>query len=206
LSPTINGTMHWQDLSGKHAQAGGVATCNVADYHVYGVEWDAKAIKWFVDGKQYFIVSIANNVSGTDEMHLPFFYIINLAVGGSWPGNPDATTTFPDTLYVDYMRVYQLGTTSAASNPKTDQFSLSQNYPNPFNSVTTLSYSIPSKNLVSLKVYNISGRVVSSIVSEEMQAGEYTREWDASNLPGGIYFCKLQAGTFSETRKFILIK
>jgi beta-glucanase (GH16 family) len=204
LSTSINGTMHW-DNNG-HAQYGSQTLCKVDDYHVYGIEWDAKAIKWFLDGKKYFEANIANNINSTDEMHLPFFYIVNLAVGGVWPGNPDATTTFPDTLYVDYIRVYQTGTTSAVSNPKIEQFSMDQNYPNPFTSKTTISYSIPSKTFVTLKVFDLTGREVSSIVSEELAAGNYTSEWNGADFPGGIYFCQLQAGSFKENRKLILLK
>jgi beta-glucanase (GH16 family) len=205
LSPTINGTIHW-DNSG-HSQYGGSTACStVADFHLYGIEWDAKSIKWFLDGKKYFEANIANNINSTDEFHAPFFFILNLAVGGVWPGNPDATTTFPDTLYVDYIRVYQLGTTSAISDQKADQFSLGQNYPNPFKSKTSISYQVPTKSYVSLKVFNLTGGEVSSIISEEMQAGKYIREWDGSDFPAGIYYCQLKAGSFVETKKFILLK
>jgi beta-glucanase (GH16 family) len=205
LSTDINGTMHWKDLSGQHAQAGGFTYCNVEQYHIYAVEWDAKSIKWYLDGKKYYEVSILNNVAGTDEMHLPFFYIINLAVGGTWPGNPNATTTFPDTLYVDYIRAYQLST-SSASIQDNNKFSLSQNFPNPFSSKTTFSYNLPSKSLISLKVFDVTGKEVATIVSEDAPAGNYSKEWDASNLPGGIYFCKLKAGSFVETKKITLLR
>jgi beta-glucanase (GH16 family) len=204
LSPNINGTIHW-DNNG-HSQYGLATACKVTDYHVYGIEWDAKSIKWFLDGKKYCEANIANNINGTEEFHLPFFFIVNLAVGGVWPGNPDATTTFPDTLYVDYIRVYQTDTTSAVVNQKANQFSLDQNYPNPFNKKTTISYNIPSKSFVSLKVFDFTGREVSSIVSEEMPAGVYSQHWDGTNYSNGIYYCRLNAGSFSETRKLILLK
>jgi len=172
LSDSINGTMHWQDASEKHAQAGGSTLCNIADYHIYGIEWDAKSIKWFLDGKKYYEVSILNNVSGTHEMHLPFFFILNLAVGGAWPGNPDATTTFPDTLYVDYVRAYQLDSSTANENVLNEnKFAFSQNYPNPFSTSTSFTYNLPSKSFVSLKVFDVAGNQVTNLVPEKITAG-----------------------------------
>ncbi len=100
------GTMHW-DNNG-HVSSGKPTPCDVAQFHVYGIEWDAKSIRWMLDGNKYFEGNIANNVNNTDEFHQPFFIILNLAVGGAWPGNPDTTTQFPDTMFVDYVRVYEL--------------------------------------------------------------------------------------------------
>jgi photosystem II stability/assembly factor-like uncharacterized protein len=83
---------------------------------------------------------------------------------------------------------------------------LEQNYPNPFNPTTTISFAIPSRSLVSLKVFDVLGREVSTILSEELQAGSYTRQWNASAMASGIYFYRLQAGTFTETKKLLLLK
>jgi len=98
----------------------------------------------------------------------------------------------------------------------TDRFSLSQNYPNPFNPITNIGFRIANLpdskagfGFVSLKVYDVLGREVATLVNEEKPAGEYEVEFDASgivNLASGIYFYKLQAGSFSDTKKFILIK
>ena len=94
------------------------------------------------------------------------------------------------------------------------EFSLSQNYPNPFNPVTKIKYSIPSVTLrqaqsdisVTLKVYDVLGREVATLVNEEKPAGEYEVEFDGSALTSGIYFYRLKAGEFSETKKMILLK
>ena len=83
-------------------------------------------------------------------------------------------------------------------------FRLKQNYPNPFNTSTTIPFSIPAKSFVSLKVYDLQGKEVSTVVSEEIPAGSYAREWDAADLSGGVYFYRLQAGSYSETKKLIL--
>jgi hypothetical protein len=85
-------------------------------------------------------------------------------------------------------------------------YALYQNYPNPFNPTTTIYFALPSKSFVTLKVFDILGREVSTIVSEEMSTGNYTREWNAANRSSGIYFYRLQAGSFTETKKLILLK
>jgi photosystem II stability/assembly factor-like uncharacterized protein len=85
-------------------------------------------------------------------------------------------------------------------------FVLEQNYPNPFNPTTTISFTLPSKAFVSLKVFDLLGREVATIVFEEMLIGNYTREWNAMNMSSGIYFYRLQAGLFTETKKLILLK
>jgi len=84
-------------------------------------------------------------------------------------------------------------------------FCLKQNYPNPFHSSTTISFTIPSKSFVSLKIYDQLGREAATILSEEISAGNYTRRWDAANLSSGIYFYRLQAGSWSEAKKLVLL-
>ena len=85
-------------------------------------------------------------------------------------------------------------------------FRLNQNYPNPFNPVTTIEFEIPSRELVSLKVFDVRGREVVTLVSEERTAGLYKVKLDASNLSTGIYFYRLQAGSFFEVKKLLLLK
>jgi hypothetical protein len=91
-----------------------------------------------------------------------------------------------------------------SSQPK--RFTLSQNYPNPFNPTTTISYDLPKESFVSLKVFDLLGREVASLVSEEMSAGNHSRQWNTSNVSSGIYFYRLQAGTFTETKKLVLLR
>ncbi len=92
------------------------------------------------------------------------------------------------------------------------KFSLEQNYPNPFNPVTKIKFSVPqiasgfSANKVILKVYDLLGREIAILVNEEKQAGTYEVKFNASNLSGGTYFYRLQAGDFVETRKLSLLK
>ncbi len=87
-----------------------------------------------------------------------------------------------------------------------ERFALGQNYPNPFNPSTSISFTIPAATFVSLKVFDVLGREVGSLVSEELLPGNHSRQWDGSAQPGGVYFYKLQAGEFTETRKLVLVK
>ena len=85
-------------------------------------------------------------------------------------------------------------------------FDLSQNYPNPFNPSTRIDYSLPSACHATLKVYDLLGREVQSLVNSEMEPGYYHVDVDAQNLSTGMYFYRLTAGTFSVTRKFQVLK
>lgn len=86
------------------------------------------------------------------------------------------------------------------------EYILEQNYPNPFNPSTLIRFSIPENSFVSLKVYNVLGKEVSSIISEEMSAGNYEVNFNASNLSSGVYFYKLETENFVKTNKMILMK
>jgi len=83
---------------------------------------------------------------------------------------------------------------------------LQQNYPNPFNPNTTISFSIPTSEFVTLKVYDVLGREIATLVNENLSAGSYSYNFDAKNLTSGVYLYKLQAGKYSETKKMLLSK
>ncbi len=87
-----------------------------------------------------------------------------------------------------------------------DNYSLSQNYPNPFNPTTNIKFAIPTSGLVSLKVYNMLGKEVATLVSSNLSAGTYSYDFNASNLASGVYFYKLETANFSEVKKMSLIK
>ncbi|MBK8552643.1 MAG: T9SS type A sorting domain-containing protein [Ignavibacteria bacterium] len=87
-----------------------------------------------------------------------------------------------------------------------EEFVLYQNYPNPFNPVTTITYSIPISGIVKIKIYDITGREIRLLVNEAKDAGAYEIQFDGSNLASGIYFYKLEAGSFISTKRMILIK
>jgi Secretion system C-terminal sorting domain len=93
---------------------------------------------------------------------------------------------------------------SEVLTPRT--YSLSQNYPNPFNPSTTIEFSIPQSSNVSVKIYDIMGKEVATLVNEYRGTGSYIVNWNASGSSSGVYFYKLVAGSFSQTKKMILSK
>jgi hypothetical protein len=92
------------------------------------------------------------------------------------------------------------------SNEIPSGFVLEQNYPNPFNPSTTIKYSTPFSEFITVKVYDVLGREVATLINEEKSAGSYEVNFNASQLSSGIYFYKLTTGNFVETKKMILMK
>jgi len=85
-------------------------------------------------------------------------------------------------------------------------FTLEQNYPNPFNPSTIISFTLESRSFVSLIVFDELGREVSNLISEELPAGTYSRQWNAENRATGVYFYRLRSGLFTQTKKLVLLK
>ncbi|MEP0862682.1 MAG: T9SS type A sorting domain-containing protein [Ignavibacterium sp.] len=145
-------------------------------------------------------LEIGRDVPGTTE----YFY-----------GKLDDIKIFNRALtYQEVKNLYNFGSTTEieadrySTTPET--FLLEQNYPNPFNPTTKIRYSIPNVGFglaqTVLKVYDVLGNEVATLVNEEKPAGSYEVTFDASNLSSGIYFYKINAGSFSDTKKMILIK
>jgi beta-glucanase (GH16 family) len=105
---TTHGTLHWSN-NGNYASTGGKKSLSNGilndNFHVFSILWDAEKIVWLLDGEQFHQIDISP--SHMDEFREPQFLLFNLAVGGNWPGNPDATTSFPQQLVVDYVRVFE---------------------------------------------------------------------------------------------------
>jgi hypothetical protein len=104
------------------------------------------------------------------------------------------------------LKVQYQPTIVESNNEHPKDFSLSQNYPNPFNPTTTISFAIPSTAFTSLKVYDILGNEVATLINEEKQPGNYELRFDASNLSSGFYLYRLITGNFTETKKMILLR
>jgi len=91
-------------------------------------------------------------------------------------------------------------------NPRTHSNSISQNYPNPFNPTTKISYSISASNNVKIVIYDLLGREVATLVNTYQEAGEYTVDFDASNLSSGIYIYKMESGDFKDIKRMLVVK
>ena len=135
------------------------------------------------------------------------------------------TQTYGDITSAGNPAVAYIYTTSVDNN-STDageqeviprQFALYQNYPNPFNPTTRITFSLPSfgsnhakgrdgVGLVSLKIYDLLGREVATLVNERLSPGTYAREWNATGMPSGVYFYRLSTPNFVQTRKLVLLR
>jgi hypothetical protein len=93
-----------------------------------------------------------------------------------------------------------------ASRDVPDGFALKQNYPNPFNPSTKIRFSVPGKGYVSLKVFDLLGKEVATLVNEQLVPGDYERAFNAEGLTSGVYFYRLQAGGFVQTKKLLLLR
>lgn len=106
----IYGTIHWTNAEGKHDQLGGNYTLAGEDFsekfHVFSILWDSTKIDWYIDNHKYFSAN-KKDINGNYPFNKPFFFILNVAVGGNWPGSPDSSTVFPQRMVVDYVRVFQ---------------------------------------------------------------------------------------------------
>lgn len=111
--------------------------------------------------------------------------------------------------YIDDVKITTGMTGTESAQPDLNlphKFALSQNYPNPFNPRTTITFSIPKDEHVSLKVFDVLGKEVATLISNDLKAGEYRINWQANSFSNGVYFYTLKAGEFHQTRKLILIE
>ena len=158
------------------------------------------AIKYDNNGNQIFVVSYRNTASS-------FNYVYDMAVDKK--GNFYLTGTSQGTgSYYDYATVKysSLITNISGSNISLLSYKLEQNYPNPFNPSTKIEYELPVEEYVSILVYDITGKLIQTLVNENKSAGKYEVTFDGSNFASGIYYYKIESGNFSQVRKMILIK
>lgn len=162
----VHGTIHWNGPSG-YASYTGSTTTTPQKWHVYSINWSPNSIRWYVDGVQYHVANIQNSINSTEEFHRPFFFILNLAVGGNWPGAPNASTPFPATFEIDYVRVYSANmslddkvVTDVAAPTSTAEFAVSL-YPNPTsNGFVQIKLSNRIDNTTKVSLIDMQGRLV----------------------------------------------
>jgi hypothetical protein len=140
-----------------------------------------------------------------DSMLLKNGFVFNYRFRAKDKGIISEFSNSPDTGY--YQCIWDTTISAIESgNGSLKDFSLSQSYPNPFNPTTNMQYKISNRQFVALKVYDLLGREVTTLVNEEKPAGEYKVEFNGVDLPSGIYFYQLKAGEFIQTKKMILLK
>jgi beta-glucanase (GH16 family) len=177
----------------RHQSFGGTKKCDASQFHVYGIEWDNTMIKWFVDGVKFKEGYIYNNINNTEEFHKPFYLILNLAIGGNWPGSPNAQTSFPDTMTVDYVRVYQKAT-GLNQNLKTKNIEF---YPNPSNQLIHIKSKFPFEK-GTIIINDVNGKQVFSSPATYPES-----VISIEGLPAGIYLMNLTTDQFISREKII---
>jgi len=200
-----------RDRSALRLRDNGVSPDLVAGDKIYSValtfpKWTAKGPLQF----KFAVNGTVDNEAGFQEDHMLFL--------NDLPGQPGEKArnvlevvkfgrqrgqgAFKDTVRIVQSLVVSVRETGEI--PLT--YSLSQNYPNPFNPSTTIEYSIPTEGFVTLKLYNLLGQEVATLIEAKQPAGKYVVTFDASNLPTGLYFYRIASGKFVETRKMLLIR
>jgi beta-glucanase (GH16 family) len=193
----IYSNMFWMNNNITNSYMGHMY-CTPGIFHTYSVQWNSQAIQWFVDGNFWREKSIANNIDSTQAFHLPFYIILNLAVAGNWPGNPDSTSVFPDTLFVDYVRLYKDTLDSGLKNNKKTGNNIHV-FPNPGSSIITIEIETQNKNEASyLSICNMHGQ---ELIKRQIKTSKF--QIDISNLASGIYFAKLSNDKIVEVIKIL---
>jgi len=173
-------------VGGAFTSAGGVSANNVARFNTQTNTWSTLGTGSSngVNGEVRALAVVGN------EVYVGGFFTSAGGVSANGVARWNSGTS----------RVEQLSPTA----PKT--FLLEQNYPNPFNPSTTIRYQLPVASEVKLEVYDVLGKKIATLVNERQSAGSYQVVWNASGLSSGTYFYRLQAGTFTQTKKMILVK
>ena len=145
-----------------------------------------------------------SNVNSSPATNMVYHNHVDLPTGDGCVDITTGTvqTTRPNTCFVTQL----INGEKNVNNNIPEKFSLSQNYPNPFNPVTKIKYTVPKNSFVTLKVFDIIGREIRTLVNEEKSPGEYIIDFDASNLPSGVYFYKIFSDKFSDVKRMILVK
>ena len=173
-----------------------------------GTNWDvyarrinaAGAVQWTDNG-------VAISTAANDQLYPT---IVSDGAGGAIITWQDYRSGTNWDIYAQQVSANgQLGVVTDVQNDVAalpESFRLEQNYPNPFNPTTVIRYQLPVTSYVTLRVYNVLGQEVAALVNQEMKPGSYEVTWDADGLASGVYFSRLQAGSYTETKKLILLR
>jgi len=173
------------------------------DAQGYPVAYGEKELEQTVGGYQPFIIDMDYSFGSNEPVVGAYIYfIISLASTSELSDVTVGSSFLVDDLVFD--NVSALSEQDVANQPLV--YSLSQNYPNPFNPSTKISFSLPSAEKTLLTIYNGLGQTVMTLVNEELPAGQHQVEFNASSLPSGLYYYRLEAGNYRQVRKMILVK
>lgn len=177
---------------------------DLPDNYVRHITLDTLDNKWIGTGKGLAKFDGLNwTIYDTSNSELPDNNVNFVAIdqnGNKWIGTENGLAVFNENGIVSIGDKF----TSIENIP--NDYQIFQNYPNPFNPSTTIAFDLPETGQVTLKIFNILGEEVATLVSERLSAGSYSYEWDASDLASGVYLYRLQAGNYVKTRKMVVMK
>ncbi len=207
----VHGTLHYGGQWPNNVHKGSSYTLPqgsfAEDFHVFAFEWEKTRMRWYVDGKLYRSTGEWYSTAAPypAPFDVPFHLLINLAVGGNWPGSPDATTVFPQQLLIDYVRVYQKETAVAAESTAPSAFALRAS-PNPFNGRARIEFDLPRQTQVRLMIFDLQGRCVAVLFDESRPSGTHVVPWEAADAATGLYFVSLQTEDEQVVRPIVLLR
>jgi beta-glucanase (GH16 family) len=208
---TVHGTLHfggaWPNNESKGTYYNTSGWPFWQEFYDYALEWEEGEMRWYINDQLY-------QTLGQGDWRTPgylfpapfdkrFHLLINLAVGGNWPGDPNAETEFPQELTVDYIRVYEDQANGIDQQPLS--LSLEQNHPNPFSTYSNIRFSLPSEQHILLEVYDSLGRKVQTLTDKIYGPGSHSVGVEAKQLESGLYSYRLQAGSSSAIRQMLIL-
>jgi len=205
-SPVVLNTIFWDNEAASGSQISGSGDVLYSDIQGgWSGEGNIDEDPLFIDTLSYDLSELSRCVgSGIDSIQVGDDWYYSPATDKSGRSRPDDVDSFVD------MGAQESEFPNGIGNEDSDflltSFSLKQNYPNPFNPTTIINYELPITNDVELSIYNLLGQKVVTLVSEKQKAGHHQVEWDASGFASGIYYYKIKAGNFVETRKMVYLK
>ena len=199
--------MIWMDnnLIGPAGNIIGTVTFDGFDYYLYQANWDSWTYFAFISaepqysgvlGVHHFVDHLVSQDMLNPDEYFSDFELGNEVVYGM--GQTDIQQ------YEFYVNSSPLNVASPETIP--GHYNLSNNYPNPFNPVTTINFSIPTSEFVSVHVYDVNGAELTTLVNEELSSGKHSIKWNAADYPSGIYIARMISGNYFQGRKMLLVK
>ena len=208
---TVHGTLHfgaeWDNNKQKGASYQTTGWPFWREFYDYALEWEEGEMRWYINNNLYQTQGEGDWYTVGHPFPAPFdkrfHLLINLAVGGNWPGDPNAETEFPQELTLDYVRVYEDQANGVDQQPLS--LSLEQNHPNPFDDYSSITFSLPRQQHILLEVYDSLGRKVQTLADKAYGPGSHSVGVEAKQLEPGLYSYRLQAGGSSAIRQMLIL-
>jgi beta-glucanase (GH16 family) len=211
----VHGTLHFggewpaNQSKGQYFQTDGFPFDQ--RFHEFVVEWVEGEIRWYVDEELYQTQGQGDWNSSAAPFPAPFdkdfHLLINLAVGGWFPGEPDGTTQFPQELVLEYIRVYEEGGTGISEEEyeKQQGSGLEQNYPNPVSEVTTITFNLLRAEEVLMELYDSTGRRIRTLANQMYDAGRHQINMESDGLPPGLYSYRMRTSSGTSSRQMLIL-